>query len=379
MSTKIPASWMRGGSSKGLFFLDTDLPLNLAAREALLLRVMGSHVPHQKQIDGLGGASVNTSKIGIIKASMRSDCDIEFTYGSAALAVNASAARIDWTGNCSNLTAAVGPFAVTSGLVKAQEGYTKVRIWQVNLGQKIDAYVPTANGLVIETGSFQEHETALNCAEIRLEFLEPSDALLLPTGQAKDWLTVPGFGKIEVTIIDAGGPIVFVRAEALRLTGREPIEKIISNRRQADQLELIRGHAAVAMGIAHDPRETISHPALVPVLCWLGKPASFRTQAGLDISADAVDVIAQFFAVGPLEHGFDGVGSIALAMACAIPGTIANEIARTLPGIPTRVGHPAGLLTIGAEVRQDHAVWHADKASLSRSARCLMSGSVHLP
>lgn len=378
---------MRGGSSKGLFFLDADLPLNMQARESLLLRVMGSHLPHQQQIDGLGGASTNTSKIAIIKPSSRPDCDIDYTYGCAPISAGAAPLRIDWTGNCSNLTAAVGPFAITSGLVNPIEGYTKVRIWQVNLGQRIDAYVSVLQGAVQEQGAFHEHETAINSAEIRLEFLEPADALLLPTGKPKDWLTVPGFGKLEATIIDAGGPIVFVRAEALRLTGREPIDKIMSNRRFVDQLDLLRGHAAVAMGVTQDARDLArnsspnhSNPnAQAPVLCWLGKPAAFRTQAGNDIASDAVDILAQFLPVGPLQQGFDGVGSIALAMAAAIPGTIANEIARTLPGIPTRVGHPSGTLTIGAEVSQNGFVWRADKASLSRSARCLMTGWVQIP
>ena len=354
---------MQGGSSKGLFFLDNDLPQNLMAREALLLRILSNYGISQQQSDGSGGATSFSNQVAIVKASARPDCDIDYTFGAVAAPVTDQSMRIDWTNNCSHLTAAVGPFAVAQGLVPATDGYTKVRIWQVNLGKRIDAYVPAD-------------------AEIRLDFIDPAEADLLPTSNLKDWLAIPSLGKIAATLMKVDSPIVFVRADALGLQGRQNLvktpNKITNSKKQSKQLELVCVYAAVAMGLAHDIREAAAYPARLPTLCCLGKPAAYRTLQGADVAADAMDILAQHFSVEGRTFDFDGSRSMALGLAAAIPGTIANEIARTLPGIATRIGHDFGVLTVGADVNQDGNLWRAEKVTISRSARCLMSGWVHL-
>jgi 2-methylaconitate isomerase len=386
MSQSIAATFMRGGTSKGVFFLDADLPANLAAREAMLLRIIGSPDPYERHTDGMGGATSSTSKVVIIAPSKRSDCDVDFTFGAVAIAD----AKIDWSGSCGNLSAAVGPFAIHRGLVRAQEGLTRVRIWQVNLGKRIDAYVPIKAGQVQESGHFCEDGVAFESAEIRLEFLQPSLATdsddltqrLLPTGNVIDQLSVPGLGKLEVSLINAGNPTVFFLASALKLTGKELPASFNSDSKLAklrDSIELIRAHAAVAMGLATDARQASVQRPATPKVAWLAVPQAYRTSSGKDIAVGEIDILARIMSMGKLHHAFTGTGSIALGIACAVPGTLANKIARTLPGIATRIGHASGALAVGAEVSQQHGIWTADKAVLSRSARRLMTGVVHLP
>ena len=380
---------MRGGSSKGVFFLDSDLPQNLVAREAILLRVLGSYGTHSGQIDGLGGATLNTSQVAIVKISARPDCDIDYTFGAAPIESTGQPPRIDWTNNCSHLTAAVGAFAVAQALVPVTNGDTKVRIWQVNLGKRIDVYVPAVNGTKI-TPVFLASDKALDAdARIRLEFLNPTDGEFLPTGRPKDWLSVPGLGKLEVTLAKLDRAIVFVRADALALNdlkmqlGHEAAVKTsnkkASDKKRTEQLKSICLHAAVAMGLAHDVKEASVNLACLPLLCWVGKPAAYKTLAGVDVAADAIDVLAHCYSVGASQVEFDRSGSMALSIAAAIPGTIANEIARTLPGIPTRIGAAVGILAVGADVHLEGKLWRADRVTISRSARCLMSGWVHVP
>ena len=379
MATKIPASWMRGGSSKGVFFLDGDLPQNLMARESLLLRILGTHSSGLAQNDGIGGASSNASQVAIIKKSARTDCDVDYIFGAVPIYLTDQTMRIDWTRNCTNLTAAVASFAVSQGLAPATVGDTKVRIWQVNLGKRIDAYLPA-----------DLHADA----QIRLEFLDPVDGYLLPTGSPKDWLAVPGLGRIEASFINMDRPIVFVRADPLGMHGREFLSKqktlskqpnkLARKKNQVDHLRAVCTHAAVAMGLAHDIREAAANPALLPVLCWLDKPAAYKTVAygpltGDDVPADAIDILAHHFSPAAEQTEFDGSISMGLGLAAAIPGTVANEMARTLPGIATRIGHALGILTVGAEVSQDGNLWRVEKIMITRSARCLMSGWAHLP
>ncbi|HYF60828.1 MAG TPA: 2-methylaconitate cis-trans isomerase PrpF [Burkholderiaceae bacterium] len=377
---RIPAVHMRGGTSKGLFFHARDLPASPRARDALLLRAIGSPDPYARHTDGLGGATSSTSKVVLVSRSERPGCDVDFLFGQVAI----DAPVIDWSGNCGNLSAAVGPFAIAEGLCPAPpDGAARVRIWQANLGERIDAFVPMRGGEVVETGSFVEDGVPFPGAEIRLEFLEPAEELF-PTGLPRETLEVPGHGRIEATLVTAGNPTVFVRAEALGLDGRETAGDVDRNRGLLERLEAIRARAAVRMGLAASAEEaTRSRPA-TPKVAWVARPAAFRSSAGVEVPADSIDVLARIMSMGKLHHAFTGTGSIALAVAAAVPGTVVADAARTLPGVATRIGHASGTIAVGAEVSCSPGAdgrprWTVDKCVLSRSARRLMRGEVFVP
>ncbi|MCL4182939.1 MAG: 2-methylaconitate cis-trans isomerase PrpF [Burkholderiaceae bacterium] len=386
MSRRIAAVYMRGGTSKGVFFHARDLPRSTRERDALLLRVVGSPDPYGRHTDGMGGATSSTSKVVLIAPSTRDDCDVDYLFG----AVSIGEPLIDWSGNCGNLSAAVGPFAISEGLVAPVDGLTRVRIWQLNIGQRIDAFVPVRHGEVLEDGAFMEDGVPFPGAEVRLEFLEPGHpaqpdaeavgfAALLPTGAPQDELSVPGLGRLRATMITAGNPTVFVRADALGLSGRELPDDVNRRRGLLAQLEAIRAAAAVRMGLADSAAFATAHRPATPKVSWVARPAGYRTSAGAEVTVDRIDVLARIVSMGRLHHAFTGTGSIALAAAAALPGTVVSEVARTLPGVPTRIGHVSGVLTVGAEVSRGPGGWRFDKAVLSRSARRLMSGWVHLP
>lgn len=369
---------MRGGTSKGVFFRAQDLPTDARERDALLLRVIGSPDPYGKHTDGMGGATSSTSKVVLISPSQRNDCDVDYLFGAVAI----GEAQIDWSGNCGNLSAAVGPFAISQGWVPATGAKTAVRIWQQNIQKRIIAHVPTRHGEVVEDGQFQEDGVPFGAAEITLEFLDPADDGkdgLLPTGNPVDMLEVPELGTLRVSLINAGNPTVFIRAEAIKLSGREMPDAVNRDMRLLARLESIRAHAAVAMGLAKTAEDATRNRPATPKIAFIAAPAAYRSSGGADIGRDHIDLVARIVSMGKLHHAFTGTGSIALAAAAALPGTVVAEVTRTLPGVPTRIGHVSGVLAVGAILAQTRKGWRVEKAVMSRSARRLMEGVVFVP
>lgn len=380
---RIPAWYMRGGTSKGVFFLATDLPADAAARDAILLRVIGSPDPYGKHSDGMGGATSSTSKVVLLSPSTRPGCDVDYLFGAVAI----DAPLIDWSGNCGNLSAAVGPAALYMGLVDAGgEDAVTVHIWQENISQHITSQVLLRDGMPLETGDFHEDGVAFGSAEIRLEFIEGDNAVtaLLPTGNIVDVLEVPGVGSIECTLLTAGNPSIFVDAAALGFSGKELQQDVNGNAALLARCEAIRAHAAVVMGLARDAESATRERPATPKLSWVAPAASYVTSAGVAVDASEIDVLARILSMGKLHHAYTGTGAIALAVAAALPGSVvARNASRDASGHaakPVRIGHVSGKLSIGATVRRDGKnQWSMDKAILSRSARLIMSGWVHLP
>ncbi len=372
---KLPATYMRGGTSKGVFFRAADLPDDPLERDRLLLRVIGSPDPYGKHIDGMGGATSSTSKVVLVGPSARPDSDVEYRFGAVAIGEPV----IDWSGNCGNLTTAVGPFALWLGLARAVEGITTLRLWQQNIGKRIVAHVPVAGGEPLEEGDFVMDGVAFPGAEILLEFLDPGggESGLLPTGNVVDMLQVPGEPGIEATLINAGNPTVFVEAEALGLRGTELQPDVNGNAGLLARCETIRAHAAVKIGLAPSAAAATRDRPATPKLAFVSPPQSYTTSAGRNLGADRIDLTARILSMGALHHAFTGTGAVALAVAAALPGSVVQRSART--GERVRVGHPSGTMTVGAQVRRDGDGWVVDKAVMSRSARRLMSGWVYAP
>jgi len=378
---KIPAVFMRGGTSKGVFFHRNALPANPLERDALLLRIVGSPDPYGKQIDGMGGASSSTSKVVIISKSSRAGCDVDYLFG----AVPINSPVIDWSGNCGNLASAVGPFAITEGLVAAPpDGSAVVRIWQVNTARRIVAHVPMRAGAVVETGEFQLDGVAFRGAEIKLEFLDPGRGEdgggMFPTGRLIDVLEIPQLGRLEATLIHAGNPMIFIEARALHLRGDERPCAVNSNRELLARCETIRAEGAVAMGLADTTAEATAKRPATPKLAFVAPPSAYVCSSGKEISSSDLDLNVRILSMGQLHHAMTGTGAIAVAIAAKIPGTIVHRALRGAGGAgEIRVGHPSGTLTAAAEVELRDGRWIVTKAVMSRSARRLMEGSVLAP
>jgi 2-methylaconitate isomerase len=374
---RIPAVYMRGGTSKGVFFLRDDLPADPAVREKLLLRVIGSPDRYGKQTDGMGGATSSTSKIVILSKSARPDCDVDYLFGQVAI----DKPQIDWTGNCGNLSTAVGPFAISTGLVEAPEdGMATVRIWQANIRKRIVAHVPMQAGEVQELGGFELDGVAFPAAEVKLDFLEPAEGgSLFPTGRPIDTLDVPGIGKIEATLINAGNPTIFVDAAKLGLKGTELQPDINGDKRILALAEAVRSRGAVAMGLAKTAEEATARRPSTPKIAFVAKPAPYTASDGKKVEAANIDLLARIFSMGVLHHAMTGTGAVAIAAAAAVPGTVVSRVAPVGKDGRVRFGHPSGVLTVGAEAREQAGAWTIEKVMLSRSARRLMEGWVRVP
>lgn len=382
---RIPAVYMRGGTSKGVFFLRDDLPSDPAERERVLMRVIGSPDPYGKQTDGMGAATSSTSKVVILSKSDRVDSDVDYLFGQVAI----DKPVIDWSGNCGNLSTAVGPFAISAGLVAAPaDGLATVRIWQANIKKRIISHVPMRGGEVQEMGGFALDGVAFPAAEVKLEFLDPAadesdneatGGAMFPTGNRLDRLDVPGLGAIEATFINAGNPTIFVDAAALGLKGTELQKDINGDTAMLARAEAVRSRGAVAMGMAKTPQEATAVRQHVPKLAFVAKPATYQASDGKTVEAGSIDLLARIFSMGVLHHAMTGTGAVAIAAAAAIPGTIVSRVAPIGVDGRVRFGHVSGTLAVGAEAREEGGQWSISKVVLSRSARRLMEGWVRVP
>ena len=384
---KIPATYIRGGTSKGVFFRIDDLPEAAqkpgAARDNLLLRVIGSPDPYGKQTDGMGGATSSTSKTVLLAKSTQPDHDVDYLFGQVSI----DKPFVDWSGNCGNLTAAVGSFAISNGLVAAdkipENGICTVRIWQVNIGKTIIAHVPISNGEVQETGDFELDGVTFPAAEVQIEFLDPADgegddAGMFPTGNVVDDLVVPGVGTLKATLINAGIPTIFVNATDIGYTGTELQSAINSDKEALAKFELIRSHGAVKMGLIKDVAEAAARQH-TPKVAFVAPPVDYVSSSGKAIQAADIDVLVRALSMGQLHHAMMGTAAVAIGTAAAIPGTLVNLAAGGGDRQAVNFGHPSGTLRVGAEAAQENGKWIVKKAIMSRSARVLMEGWVRIP
>ncbi|BCQ57859.1 2-methylaconitate cis-trans isomerase PrpF [Burkholderia gladioli] len=385
---RIPATYLRGGTSKGVFFRLEDLPeaarVPGAARDALLMRVIGSPDPYGKQIDGMGGATSSTSKTVIISKSTRPDHDVDYLFGQVAI----DKAFIDWSGNCGNLSAAVGPFAIAGGLVARERvpdnGVAVVRIWQANIGKTIVAHVPIRDGEVQETGDFELDGVTFPAAEVQLEFMDPAadedgaGGAMFPTGNLVDDLEVPGIGTLKATMINAGIPTIFVEAEAIGYTGTELQDAINGDEAALQRFETIRAYGALRMGLIRSLDE-IAQRQHTPKIAFVARPADYVASSGKPVAAKDVDLLVRAMSMGKLHHAMMGTAAVAIGTAAAIPGTLVNLAAGGGEREAVRFGHPSGTLRVGAQASQAGGEWVVTKAIMSRSARVLMEGAVRVP
>ena len=384
---RIPATYMRGGTSKGVFFRLSDLPERCQrpgpARDALFMRVIGSPDPYSAHMDGMGGATSSTSKCVILSKSQQPDHDVDYLYGQVAV----DKPFVDWSGNCGNLSTAAGAFAIHAGLVDParipHDGTCVVRVWQANIGKTIMAHVQVSNGQVQETGDFELDGVSFPAAEVVLEFLDPSDdgeegGALFPTGNLIDDLEVPGIGNIKATMISAGIPTVFVNAEEIGYQGTELREAINGDPEALARFEAIRVAGALRMGLIKTAEEAATRQH-TPKIAFVAPAKDYRTASGKEVKDDEIDLLVRALSMGKLHHAMMGTCAVAIGAAAAIPGTLVNLAAGGGEREAVRFGHPSGTLRVGAEARQIEGQWTVTKAVMSRSARILMEGWVRVP
>ncbi len=383
---KIPATYMRGGTSKGVFFKLDDLPESARvpgpARDALLMRVIGSPDPYGKQIDGMGAATSSTSKTVIVGKSTRPEHDVDYLFGQVSI----DQPFVDWSGNCGNLSAAVGPFAITNGLIDParvpHNGIAVVRIWQANIQKTIIAHVPITDGAVQETGDFELDGVTFPAAELRLEFMDPAEegdgGSMFPTGKLVDDLEVPGIGTFKATMINSGIPTIFLDAEALGYTGTELQDDINGDAAALARFETIRAHGALRMGLIKTLEEAAARQH-TPKVAFVAGPKAYTASSGKQIGVGDIDVLVRALSMGKLHHAMMGTASVAIATAAAVPGTLVNLAAGGGQRDQVCFGHPSGTLRVGAEAQLVDGEWTVTRAIMSRSARVLMEGRVHVP
>lgn len=381
---RIPATYMRGGTSKGVFFSLTDLPeaaqVPGAVRDTILLRVIGSPDPYGKHTDGMGGATSSTSKTVILAKSEQADHDVDYTFGQVAI----DKPFVDWSGNCGNLTAAVGSFAISNGLVDAQRvpenGIAQVRIWQKNIEKTIIAHVPMVNGEVSETGDFELDGVTFPAAEVQVDFVAPVDPTeaMFPTGALIEKLDVPGLGSVNVTMINAGIPTIFLNAEELGYTGTELQEAINGDPQALQMFETIRAHGALKMGLI-EQLEQAKDRQHTPKVAFVGSAQTYQASSGKTVLSQDIDVNVRALSMGKLHHAMMGTAAVAIGTAAAIPGTLVNQAAGGGARSSVSFGHPSGTLKVGAEAVETAGNWQVNKVSMSRSARVLMEGQVRIP
>ncbi|WP_083543914.1 2-methylaconitate cis-trans isomerase PrpF [Moritella sp. JT01] len=385
---RIPATYMRGGTSKGVFFNLLDLPdaaqIPGAARDALLLRVIGSPDPYGKQTDGMGGATSSTSKTVIVSATDKADHDVDYLFGQVSI----DKPFVDWSGNCGNLSAAVGSFAINCGLVDAsripQNGVAVVRIWQANIAKTIIAYVPIRNGLVQETGDFELDGVTFPAAEIPVEFMDPADGegSMFPTGNLIDDLIVPesvvAGGQLKATMINAGIPTIFINAEDVGYAGTELQDAINNDAEALTMFETIRAYGAVQMGLISNIAEAAQRQH-TPKVAFVAKSADYVSSSNKQVVASDIDLLVRALSMGKLHHAMMGTAAVAIGAAAAVPGTLVNLVAGGGTRDSVNFGHPSGTLRVGAQATEVNGEWTVTKASMSRSARILMEGWVRIP
>lgn len=385
---KVPATYMRGGTSKGVFFRLQDLPAEAqvpgAARDALLLRVIGSPDPYGKHTDGMGAATSSTSKTVILSASTRPDHDVDYLFGQVSI----DKPFVDWSGNCGNLSAAVGPFSISNCLVDPsripKNGIATIRIWQANIGKTIISHVQMTDGAVQETGDFELDGVTFPAAEVQLEFMDPAaeeeggGGAMFPTGNLVDDLEVPGVGTLKATMINAGIPTIFINAEAIGYKGTELQDDINNDTKALEMFEKIRAYGALKMGLISSLEEAAKRQH-TPKVAFVAKPVDYVASSGKKISANDINVLVRAMSMGKLHHAMMGTAAVAIGTAAAIPGTLVNLAAGGGQLDAVRFGHPSGTLRVGAVATQENGDWKVTKAIMSRSSRVLMEGWVRVP
>jgi probable AcnD-accessory protein PrpF len=387
---KIPATYMRGGTSKGVFFRLQDLPKAAQvpgeARDKLLMRVIGSPDPYAKQIDGMGGATSSTSKTVIVAPSTRPDHDVDYLFGQVAI----DKPFVDWSGNCGNLSAAIGPYAISNGFIPAEripdKGMVTIRIWQANIGKTIVAHVPVTNGQVQETGDFELDGVTFPAAEVQLEFMDPAaeaeggegSGAMFPTGNLVDELDVPGVGTLRATMINAGIPTIFVNAADIGYKGTELQDDINGDPKALAMFELIRAYGAMRMGLITQVEEAARRQH-TPKVAFVAPPADYLASSGKQVKAADIDLLVRALSMGKLHHAMMGTAAVAIGTAAAIPGTLVSLAAGGRAHEAVRFGHPSGTLRVGAQAQLFDGDWIVTKAVMSRSARVLMEGWVRIP
>ncbi|MFW8630573.1 2-methylaconitate cis-trans isomerase PrpF [Vibrio natriegens] len=381
---KVPATYMRGGTSKGVFFNLEDLPQEAqvagVARDKLLLRVIGSPDPYAKQIDGMGGATSSTSKTVIVSRSSQDDHDVDYLFGQVSI----DKPFVDWSGNCGNLSAAVGPFAIHAGLIPQERipenGIVTVRVWQVNISKTILIHVPIVNGFVQETGEFELDGVTFPAAEIQVDFVDPADGegSMFPTGNLVDDLVVPDVGTFNATFINAGIPTIFIDAESIGYQGTELQDDINNDDAALAMFESIRAHGALKMGLISELEEAQTRQH-TPKIAFVSKPKSYLSSSGKAVNDSDIDVLVRALSMGKLHHAMMGTAAVAIASAACVPGTLVNLAAGGGEKESVTFGHPSGTLKVGAQAKQTEQGWVVQKAIMSRSARILMEGFVRVP